>query len=387
MWTLRLRDPRTLAALVALLALLAAGLAYDLRRAVEYGEELVLSLPWGQGEGSVGLWRGGDGRAYGPPSFAVAPDGRVAVLDAAGQRVLLFDAQGRPLAAWPLAVPPGAPPGPTAGAAGGGPAAAPGAAAGPWWTDVAFAPHGGLWVVDAAGARVLELDAAGQVRRAVALPAPAPPDGRPLVVADRVAVDPQGTVYVAQTVVAEGLYGRRLLRLDPAGPAGVLDFALRPGGAVEATGPAPLAPVHSFAPDREGGLVVEAPWAGDPFRRLIRRYDRTGRLLAEWAVDSPQLLRSAEVLGRDRLGGLVLLLNPGRPDGRAVRYDPEGTPRLVRPVPWHPQYPLVVYGRMDARGNLYLAVPDSQGWHLLRLRLRTPWRLAPRGAGDPAGEP
>lgn len=390
MWTLRLRDPRTLAVAGLLLAALALALAYDVRRAVEYAEEPVLRLAWGEGDMEVGLWPARDGRKYGPLSFALGPDGRLGVLDTVRQRLLLFDPAGRLRQVWPVRLPAraGAP-----GAAGpdhpllpegipasGGPAL--------WLTDLALTPGGGAVLVDAAGLRLIELAPDGSVRRSAPLPAPTGPDGRPLVVVDRVAVDRLGTVYVSQTVVSEGAYERRLLRLEPdVGAAGLLGFALRPGGAVE--GPEPAVPVHSFAVDADGGVVVEAPRAGDPFRRLVRRYDRTGRLLAEWVVESPQLLRSAEVLGRDRLGGLALLLNPGRPDGRLVRLDGTGEPGFARPFPWHAEYPMTVYGRMDTRGNLYVAAADAQGWHLLRLRLRTPWRVVPARAphGGAPGTP
>lgn len=360
---------RALAAALALAAGLALLAAYDLRRIPEYSEEPLLSLAWDAPE-AVALRAGRDGRRYGPQSFAVGQDGRIAVLDSAGRRLLLFDPGGRP--ARPVLLDP-------AGAAP--------ARAGVWPVDVAATPSGGFVVLDAGRSRLLELDAAGRVTGERQLPVPENAGGRPLAVADRVAVDRAGRVYVAQTVVSDERYQRRLLRLEAGGgEEAPVVFALRPGGAVEAAGAAPPAPAHGFAPDGDGGLVVEAPWPGDPFRRLVRRYDAAGRLAAQWTVDSPSVLRTAEVLGRDPLGGVVLLLNPGHPDGRLVRLGAGGLPEFARPFPWRSEYPMTAFGRMDARGNLYVAVPDDRGWHLLRLRLRAPWRVVssrPPGQGAP----
>ncbi|MBN1631152.1 MAG: hypothetical protein JW990_15435 [Thermoleophilia bacterium] len=60
---------------------------------------LLVTLPWGSGEGQVGLVRPAEGLTSGPEALAVAPDGRIAVLDSVNHRVLLLDSQGRDTAA------------------------------------------------------------------------------------------------------------------------------------------------------------------------------------------------------------------------------------------------------------------------------------------------
>jgi hypothetical protein len=56
---------------------------------------LLVTLPWGDGAGQVGLVRPVEGLTRGPEALAVAPDGRIAVLDSVNQRVLFLDAEGR----------------------------------------------------------------------------------------------------------------------------------------------------------------------------------------------------------------------------------------------------------------------------------------------------
>ena len=53
---------------------------------------LLVTLPWGSGEGQVGLARPVEGLTRGPEALAVAPDGRIAVLDSVNRRVLFLDA-------------------------------------------------------------------------------------------------------------------------------------------------------------------------------------------------------------------------------------------------------------------------------------------------------
>jgi hypothetical protein len=51
-------------------------------------------LPWGDGDGQVGLAKAREGLTRGPEALAVAPDGRVAVLDSVNRRLVLLDASG-----------------------------------------------------------------------------------------------------------------------------------------------------------------------------------------------------------------------------------------------------------------------------------------------------
>ena len=59
-------------------------------------------LPWGAGLGSVGLARPLEGLARGPEALAVAPDGRIAILDSVNRRVVTLDSSGAFLAALPI---------------------------------------------------------------------------------------------------------------------------------------------------------------------------------------------------------------------------------------------------------------------------------------------
>ena len=51
-------------------------------------------LPWGSGPGQVGLIRPTEGLAEGPQSLAVAPDGRIVVLDSVNHRIVELDGKG-----------------------------------------------------------------------------------------------------------------------------------------------------------------------------------------------------------------------------------------------------------------------------------------------------
>ena len=55
---------------------------------------LLATLPWGSGDGQVGLVSPAEGLVRGPEALAVAPDGRVAVLDSVNRRVLVLAVDG-----------------------------------------------------------------------------------------------------------------------------------------------------------------------------------------------------------------------------------------------------------------------------------------------------
>ena len=57
------------------------------------GRQLV-TLPWGSGAGQVGLVRPAEGLTRGPEALAVAPDGRMVVLDSVNSRLVLLAADG-----------------------------------------------------------------------------------------------------------------------------------------------------------------------------------------------------------------------------------------------------------------------------------------------------
>ena len=65
---------------------------------------LLVTLPWGGGDGQVGLLAPGEGLARGPEALAVAPDGRIAVLDSVNKRLVLLDARGRSVGTAPVAL-------------------------------------------------------------------------------------------------------------------------------------------------------------------------------------------------------------------------------------------------------------------------------------------
>lgn len=65
---------------------------------------LLVTLPWGSGPGEVGLTRPAEGLTRGPEALAVAPSGRIAVLDSVNKRVLFLDGGGRALGTTDLAL-------------------------------------------------------------------------------------------------------------------------------------------------------------------------------------------------------------------------------------------------------------------------------------------
>jgi hypothetical protein len=66
------------------------------------GGSPLFTLPWGDGPGQVGFVRRAEEESRGPEALAVAPDGRVAVLDSVNSRLLLLTPGGDPLAVAPL---------------------------------------------------------------------------------------------------------------------------------------------------------------------------------------------------------------------------------------------------------------------------------------------
>jgi hypothetical protein len=62
----------------------------------------LVTLPWGDGAGEVGLVQPGEGLTRGPEALAVAPDGRIAVLDSVNSRLVLLADDGSFAANVPL---------------------------------------------------------------------------------------------------------------------------------------------------------------------------------------------------------------------------------------------------------------------------------------------
>ena len=54
----------------------------------------LVTLPWGDGDGEVGLVQPAEGLTRGPEALAVAPDGRIAILDSVNSRLVLLAADG-----------------------------------------------------------------------------------------------------------------------------------------------------------------------------------------------------------------------------------------------------------------------------------------------------
>ncbi len=65
---------------------------------------VLITLPWGDGEGQVGLQQPGEGLSRGPEALAVAPDGRIAVLDGVNSRVVFLDTGGAYLGSAPVSL-------------------------------------------------------------------------------------------------------------------------------------------------------------------------------------------------------------------------------------------------------------------------------------------
>ena len=64
----------------------------------------LVTLPWGDGDGEVGLSQPGEGLTRGPEALAVAPDGRIAILDSVNSRLVLLAGDGSFAANVPLAL-------------------------------------------------------------------------------------------------------------------------------------------------------------------------------------------------------------------------------------------------------------------------------------------
>ncbi len=60
------------------------------------------TLPWGDGAGEVGLVQPAEGLTRGPEALAVAPDGRIAILDSVNSRLVLLAGDGSLAGAVPL---------------------------------------------------------------------------------------------------------------------------------------------------------------------------------------------------------------------------------------------------------------------------------------------
>jgi hypothetical protein len=67
-------------------------------------ESVLATLPWGSGYGQVGLRQPAEGLTQGPEALAVAPDGRIAVLDSVNQRLVLLDAVANVVGTTPVAL-------------------------------------------------------------------------------------------------------------------------------------------------------------------------------------------------------------------------------------------------------------------------------------------
>lgn len=65
---------------------------------------LLVELPWGSGDGEVGLDAPSEGLTRGPEALAIAPDGRIAVLDSVNHRLVVLDADGAFACAIPVAL-------------------------------------------------------------------------------------------------------------------------------------------------------------------------------------------------------------------------------------------------------------------------------------------
>jgi hypothetical protein len=84
-------------------ATMATAAALETPAAISTGS-LLVTLPWGSENGQVGLQAPAEGLVRGPEALAVAPDGRIAILDSVNKRVVMLDAGGAVLASAPLAL-------------------------------------------------------------------------------------------------------------------------------------------------------------------------------------------------------------------------------------------------------------------------------------------
>lgn len=381
MCTLRLRDWRVLAAVaLAALAVLVWG-AFDREERVEAHREVLFTLPWGDGDGSVARVPV-DGRVFGPRSFAVAGD-RVFVADTFNRRVLVLDLAGRQLQSF---VPPADPAG-TGSAAGvlpdaraAGAAEGEGQAAGaPWINDIAVAADGHIYLADAAAPRILVLAPDGTAVGSVDVAAAAPgedPAGDAVWLLERVAVADRGVLYLTHAYLSDAVLSRRITRVGgvDAKFAHLSSASLREGTGVVIDEESLLpVPANSFAVGHDGRLYVES--AGpNLFTRLVRAYDEDIRPAGSWEISRPRPVRTADVLGAAPPGWVYLALHPGRPEGRILVLAPERGVVYELDPGWAAGFEANVFVRL-ARDALYVARPGEDGWTLERWEIRRRWQL------------
>jgi hypothetical protein len=66
------------------------------------GGAMLVTLPWGDEQGEVGLAQSAEGLTRGPEAMAIAPDGRIAILDTVNSRVVLLTPDGSSAGVIPL---------------------------------------------------------------------------------------------------------------------------------------------------------------------------------------------------------------------------------------------------------------------------------------------
>lgn len=71
-------------------------------RTVASAGTILATLPWGSGDGQVGLRFPSEGLVRGPEAVAVAPDGRIAILDSVNRRLVLLDTRGHSTGTLPV---------------------------------------------------------------------------------------------------------------------------------------------------------------------------------------------------------------------------------------------------------------------------------------------
>ena len=381
MFALRLRDRRVLAAVaLAALALVVWG-AFDLEERVEAHREVLFTLPWGDGDGSVGRAPVGE-RVFAPRSFAVAGD-RILVADTFNRRVLVLDRAGRLLQTLtPQAGPPGEGSAagvlPDARAVGAAEGAAQAAGA-PWINDIAVDAGGRIYLADAAAPRILVLAPDGTATGSVDVEPAAPgddPAGDAVWLLERITVDGGGVLYLTHAYLSDAVLSRRVTRVggSDAKFAHLSSASLREGTGVVIDEESLLpVPANSFAVGHDGRLYVES--AGpNLFTRLVRAYDEAVRPAASWEISRPEPVRTADVLGSAAPGWVYLALHPGRPEGRILVLAPERGVVYELDPGWAAGFEANVFARL-ARDALYVARPEEVGWTLERWEIRRQWQL------------
>lgn len=366
------RRPRLAIILAAGLILAFAFSFSRVERVLVRTSATVISGGWGAGAGEFGLGRGGDGRTFGPHSFALDGQGQIYVVDTYNQAVIKFDPDGRPLLRFKVGD---------------------GLGWEPFLDDLAVADDGSIFLADNTRGLVLKYSPDGAFQATIKVAV----DGEKASLrrVEALAPAPAGGVYVLVVSLTEGGYRGSIKRWSGRGTvlATPIDVILDPiGRPTNGSNGKVRAPIEGFAQVGKDRVVVMT--AGQtPFQRLFYYLAEDGRAVRSLLYESSNFIERAALLGADGAGCLYVGIDLSMPEGRVVKLAPDGQvqevidPAVESPAASDPETMLL--GRVDERGNVYLTRALGTGFSVIRvaqshrLTLRTPFTAGrDRGAGE-----